>query len=165
MKTIQVRPMTPTESMRVAPLVREVVLPLTYYSDAARAAEVAKYSAESLRDLVQDDPHSVLLAEAEGQDEPVGFCISRYDDGVIWLAWFGVSSTCRDQGVGSALLNALEDATRARSCIKIWCDTRTENVRSQRVLERAGFGRICTLYKHWYGQDFHLWEKFLEASP
>jgi ribosomal protein S18 acetylase RimI-like enzyme len=156
--------MLSSESERVAPLIKEVILPLTYYSEAARSAEIAKYSAESLQALVHDDAYSVLLAESEDRIEPVGFCISRYDDGVIWLAWFGVCGICRGQGVGSILLKALEEATRARGCAKIWCDTRTDNLISQRALERAGFIKICALFNHWYGQDFYLWEKFLETT-
>lgn len=156
---LTVRPMERSESPRVADLVRAVVAPLSYYTEEARAAEMAKYTPEKLEALAAEDGHAVLVAEREG--EVVGFCISRYDDGVVWLAWFGVREDARGGGVAGALLSALERSTRLRGCHKIWCDTRTDNVRSQRVLERAGFTRICTITRHWYGQDFHLWEKLV----
>jgi RimJ/RimL family protein N-acetyltransferase len=155
--------MDSSEASLTSTLVRSVIAPLDYYSDAAKAAEIAKYSAEALAALLSEDPYSILVAKVE--DDVIAFCISRYDDGVIWLAWFGVHEKFRGTRVASDILEQLEDATRARNCSKIWCDTRTENTRSQRVLERTGYSRICTITQHWYGQDFHLWEKRLETRP
>ena len=154
---IHVRPLAPGEEHAVAALVRAVVEPLAYYSEAARTAEIAKYSAANLAVMAEEDAAAVIVAAVGAR--VVGFCISRYDDGVIWLSWFGVDPAWRGSGVGGALLGALEAGVRARGCRKIWCDTRTENVRSQAVLRRAGYTEICRLDDHWYGQDFILWQK------
>ncbi len=159
MPELIVRPLQHHEAAQVADLVRAVVSPLSYYNEQARAAETAKYTAQNLASIAEDDGQAVLVAVLAG--EVVGFCISRYDDGIIWLAWFGVREDARGREVADALLGALEQATRRRGCHKIWCDTRTDNLRSQRVLQRSGFSRICTVTQHWYGQDFHLWEKLL----
>jgi len=157
MEDVLIRPMAPDEAEAVAALVREVVSPLAYYSEEARRSEMAKYTPENLRAIVAEDGRAVLVAELDG--ELAGFCITRYDDGIVWLAWFGVADRARGRGVGAAILRGLEDTTRARGIHKVWCDTRTDNVRSQRVLERAGFTRICEVANHWYGQDFVLWQK------
>lgn len=154
-----IRPMRKDEEPQVAELLREVVSPLEYYSEEARRSEIAKYTPEKLEAIRAEDERAVLVAESEGR--LAGFCISRYDDGIVWLAWFGVREEARGRGIAEALLSALEDTTRKRRIHKLWCDTRTENVRSQRVLERAGFTRLCRLDRHWYGQDFFLWEKLL----
>jgi ribosomal protein S18 acetylase RimI-like enzyme len=154
---VEVRALAPGEAHAVAALVRAVVEPLAYYSEAARAAEIAKYSAADLAAMAEADAATVIVAAAGAT--VVGFCISRYDDGVIWLSWFGVHPGWRGSGVGTALLGALEAGIHARGCHKIWCDTRTENVRSQAVLRRAGYTEICRLDDHWYGQDFILWQK------
>jgi ribosomal protein S18 acetylase RimI-like enzyme len=159
---VQVRTLAPDEAHVVAALVRTVVGPLAYYSEAARAAEIAKYSAADLAGMAEGDAAGVIVA-ATGATI-VGFCISRYDDGVIWLSWFGVDPEWRGSGVGTALLGALEAGVRARGCHKIWCDTRTENVRSQAVLRRAGYTEICRLDDHWYGQDFVLWQKVVRGG-
>jgi len=132
------------------------IQPLTYYNDRAIRAELAKYTADALRSMVEADPQAVLVARDD--TGPVGFCVSRFDDGTIWLSWFGTDPRARRKGVGASLLAALANTLPSRHAHKIWCDSRTDNVESKSVLERAGFRRITTLTNHWYGQDYFLWE-------
>ena len=135
---------------------RATIEPLTYYNATAIAAELRKHTADSLRARTMDDPRAVLVArDAEG---PIGFCVSRFDDGTIWLDWFGVAERARGRGLGGALISALKDTLPARDAHKIWCDSRTENVESRATLDRAGFRCITTLTDHWYHQDYFLWE-------
>jgi RimJ/RimL family protein N-acetyltransferase len=154
--------MLPNEAAATAELVRNVISPLSYYSERAREAETAKYTAQGLCEIAAQDEYAVIVARFD--KDLVGFCISRYDDGLIWLAWFGVRADWRGTDAAVVLLRALDDSVQARGCVKIWCDTRTENLRSQRVLKREGYRMICTLTRHWYGHDFHLWEKYLESG-
>jgi ribosomal protein S18 acetylase RimI-like enzyme len=140
----------------LAALMRETIEPLAYYNERARRAEVAKYSADALRALMTGDPQGLLVARDD--TGLVGFCVSRFDDGTIWLSWFGTAAHARGRGVGAALLAALAQTLPARHAHKIWCDSRTDNVESRTVLERAGFRRTVTLTNHWYGQDYFLWE-------
>jgi ribosomal protein S18 acetylase RimI-like enzyme len=137
------------------------VLPLAYYSDEAKRNETGKYTPEQLAISIEDDPRSVLVAESQS-GEIIGFCFSRFDDGLIWLAWFGVSAAWRKAGVGHALLEALQQTVRPRAAHKIWCDSRTANKASASVLSRFGFEKICTVTNHWYGHDYDLWEKRVE---
>jgi len=153
----EIRVLAPGDCEETSKLMAGVIYNLDYYSRHARQAEVAKYSATRLRQLIEADGHAVLVAIRDSQ--PVGFCVSTYDDGVIWLAWFGVKESARSQGIGSKLLNAAINGVRERGCHKIWCDSRTSNVESAAVLQRAGFLQICRIDRHWYGQDFFLWEK------
>jgi ribosomal protein S18 acetylase RimI-like enzyme len=137
-------------------LMRDTIQPLAYYNERARHAELEKYTARALRALADADRHAVLVArEASGL---VGFCVSRFDDGTIWLSWFGTAAHVRGRGIGAALLAALTESLAQRHAHKIWCDSRTDNVESRAVLERAGFHRIATLTNHWYEQDYFLWE-------
>lgn len=142
---------------------RDTIEPLTFYNDRARRAELARYTADGLRALHAADPHAVLVARDGGA--LVGFCVSRFDDGTIWLSWFGTAAHARGRGIGAALLAALAQTLPARHAHKIWCDSRVENARSASVLERAGFRRIATLTNHWYGQDYYLWEWYPSPSP
>lgn len=151
-----IRPIADHEYDALAALMRDTIEPLSFYNDRARRAELARYTADGLRALVADDPQSVLVAR-EGA-ALVGFCVSRFDDGTIWLSWFGTAERARGRGIGAALLAALAETLPSRQAQKIWCDSRVENTRSQSVLERAGFRRIATLTNHWYGQDYYLWE-------
>ena len=155
--TVSIERLDPRDAARVAGLMREVIAAVPFYSDEAKRSETGKYGEEALREAAGADPDAVLVAKAGG--EVAGFCVSRYDDGLIWLSWFGVHPAWRGAGVADLLLARLEEATRARGIHKVWCDSRTENLPSRRALARAGFREICTVTDHWYGQDFVLLEK------
>ena len=148
--------LSPRMADQVSGLISRVVLSLSYYNQRAKAEEVAKYTADGLVNIVRDDPDAVLVAVVDHR--PVGFCISRYDDGLIWLAWFGVDPDFRTRGIGRRLLEALAMTISDRRAHKIWCDTRTANRLSQSVLQHFGFKKVAQLTNHWYGQDFFLWE-------
>jgi len=156
---VVVNRMMPQESETVASLFRDVLLRIPYYNDVAKTSELAKYSSYLLRESMAVDPDSVLVAKTE--QRLVGFCISRPDDGVIWLSWFGVHHSHRREGVGSALLEKLDETVRNGRSHKIWCDSRTDNRESLSVLRRHNYVQLCTVRNHWYGQDFILWEKLL----
>lgn len=143
----------------VSTLIEKVVSPLDYYSEAARRAEIAKYTPENLVALIREDQQSILIASDPAG--PVGFCISRFDDGLLWLAWIGVAASHRHTGLAMELLRALEASARTRGAHKLWCDCRTTNAASKALLERFGFRIICTVKNHWYGHDYHLWEKLI----
>jgi ribosomal protein S18 acetylase RimI-like enzyme len=153
---VTVGPAAAQEVDAVAALMRSVIEPLAYYNAPAIVSELAKYSADALRALHAGDPQAVLVAR-DG-DALAGFCVSRFDDGTIWLSWFGVASRARGRGVGGALIAALQATVPSRGAHKIWCDSRTDNVESRAVLERAGFRQVATLADHWYHQDYYLWE-------
>jgi GNAT superfamily N-acetyltransferase len=156
---VHVRTLSDDDCDAASRLISEIISDLSYYSSHAREAEISKYSPSRLRDLIRLDARSVLIASR--QSRLVGFLVSTYDDGVIWLAWFGVRKEERSTGVGSRLLKTAISQVRERGCAKIWCDTRTENVESGLALERAGFERLCRIDRHWYGLDFFLWEKIV----
>jgi ribosomal protein S18 acetylase RimI-like enzyme len=146
----------PHEFDALAALMRVTIEPLAYYNEKAIRAEMTKYTAAALRALATDDPNAVLVSrDADGL---TGFCLSRFDDGTVWLSWFGTAGRARRTGVGAALLAALAGTLSVRDAHKVWCDSRTDNKESKSVLERAGFQRIATLTNHWYGQDYFLWE-------
>lgn len=149
-------PIAEHECDALAALMRDTIEPLSIYNDRARRAELARYTADGLRALCAADSQSVLVARDGAA--LVGFCVSHFDDGTIWLSWFGTAAHARGRGIGAALLAALAETLPSRHAHKIWCDSRVENVRSKTVLERAGFRRIATLTNHWYGQDYYLWE-------
>jgi ribosomal protein S18 acetylase RimI-like enzyme len=149
-------PIAEQEIDALAALMRETIEPLTYYNDRAIRAELTKYTPATLRALVADDPHALIVARDE--TGLTGFCVSRIDDGTVWLSWFGTAARARGRGIGAALLAALTGTLPSRGAHKIWCDSRTDNAESKSVLERAGYRRITTLVNHWYGQDYFLWE-------
>jgi ribosomal protein S18 acetylase RimI-like enzyme len=148
----------PDRADEAARLIADVISGLDYYSSEAQRLEIGKHTPDSLREAVEDDPDSVLIATATG-GAIIGFCISNLDDGLIWLAWFGVDRGARGTGVGRALLDALQQTVLARGAHKTWCDCRTTNAISATLLMSVGFTLICTLTNHWYGHDFLLLER------
>jgi GNAT superfamily N-acetyltransferase len=153
-----VRP--PAQEMgELSRLFTTIVESLPYYNDVAKRSEVAKYSVDLLRNSISADPDSVLAAKLG--PTLAGFCFSQRDDGLIWLAWFGVVPPFRRQGIGMALLATLEERAVRAGSHKIWCDCRTTNVASRSILAHAGYVELCTATNHWYGQDFVLWERFI----
>ena len=115
-----------------------------------------KYTPAQLTAATAGDADAVLIAH--DSTGVVGFCISRYDDGLLWLSWIAVRESHRGRGIATQLLDALAATMTSRRAHKIWCDSRTENRGSARLLERVGFRKAATLVNHWYGQDFYLWE-------
>lgn len=146
-------------SETIADLIRNVIAPLGYYSEEARRAEIAKYTAGNIARMANEDPASVLAAIVDST--PVGFCISEIDDGLIWLSWIGVHPRFRQQGIAELLLEALEQTAPQRRCHKVWCDCRTTNEPSRRLLARVGYRQFATVTNHWYKHDYFLWEKEL----
>ncbi len=155
MHALQVGAVAPHEFDALAALMRDTIEPLSYYNERARRAELVKYSAENLRSLAAE-PHAILVTRDD--DGLTGFCVSNFDDGTVWLSWYGTAARARGRGIGAALLAGLAATLPARDVQKIWCDSRTDNTESNTVLERAGYTRVATLTNHWYGQDYNLWE-------
>jgi ribosomal protein S18 acetylase RimI-like enzyme len=159
---IKIERMKRAQAKLVHRLLHEVISHLSYYNLRARREELAKYTVKELLLMRNEDKDSIIVAHYGGL--LAGFCISRYDDGIIWLSWFGVSKQWRGKGVGSALVARLEATVLQRKCHKIWCDTRTSNKASAKVLKNSGFERICKIEQHWYGQDFYLWQKYIRRE-
>lgn len=151
--------MLPGDAAQLNQLFILVLKAIPYYNETAKRSEAAKYSADLLRESAESEPDSVLVARIE--HEIVGFCFSKSDDGLVWLAWFGVHPSFRRQGIGSQLLATLEETVRNGRSHKIWCDCRTENEASKVALTNHGYVELCTVRNHWYGQDFILWEKLV----
>ena len=155
---VVVVPLSADRAPALSTFVSTLIDSLKYYTKRARREEIATYGPAQLATMIKEDPASVLVAFAGL--EIVGFCLSRYDDGLVWLAWFGVDERYRRMGIGAQLLAALEQTARLRNAQKVRCETRTENVPSQRLLSKFGFRQIGHLKNHGYGQDFFLWEKY-----
>lgn len=137
----------------------EILDSLTYYNDLAKKNERIRYTSEELYKKILEDKYSILVVR--DQTTLVGFSFSRFDDYTIWLEWFCISQNYRGLNIGNLIISKLEDSARIRGCHKIWCDSRTENIASFKVLQRNGFTLATTLKNHWYNQDFFIWQKHI----
>ena len=109
------------------------------------ASEREVYAAfEGLLETVEARAHATLIAESEG--ERVGFVmlIDDLPDEVTllpqgFIAYMAVEPSCRQQGVGSALLVAAEDEVRRRGLPYMALMVTDENVAARALYERAGY--------------------------
>lgn len=154
---INIRHATKDDCTSLPKVIESVVQAIPYYNDLAKQSEIAKFQTTDLLSKIETDKHSVLVAT--NKDEIVGFCMSRFDDYLIWLEWFGVLETHRGKGIANLLLLELDKTITVRQCHKLWCDCRTTNKASIHILTNHGFRQIVTIPNHWYKQDFILWEK------
>lgn len=148
---------TTGDGRKVASAISSIIASIPYYNDLAKAGEVDKYKADDIEAKISDEPHSVIVARIG--DDIAGFCLTKFDDNLIWIEWFGVAVEHRGKGIAGKLLDAMESTVKGRNGHKVWCDTRTSNKESAHILTKRGYMQIVTIPNHWYGQDFILWEK------
>ena len=158
-RAVRVEPMLPHEAEAVAGLIRTIISPLPYYNEQARKGEIAKHTAQDLKRAIAADPLSVAVARLDGR--MVGFSVTRFDDFLIWIAWLGVLPEARRSGVARAILADIDRTAALRGCHKIWADSRTDNPAMARLFPESGYQRVATFERHWYGQDFFFWQKFV----
>lgn len=84
-----------------------------------------KYTDEELAEILQDPARPVLAAEEEGTLIGYAFCEIQEQGGAmrpgrtLYLDDLCVDETCRGQGVGSALFEAVTALARERGCGRI----------------------------------------------
>lgn len=140
------------------PLLVRTINSMDIYDPRSRRAEIEKYSIEYLIDLISEDEDSIILS---WENECIsGFLITRPDDDIRWLCWFGVFPDYRGRGIGEALIINMLDRAKNKKVHKIWCDTRANNTYSIAIMQRNGFKKLCELKNHWFNQDYLLWETF-----
>ena len=82
-----------------------------------------------------------ILAEDDG--DLVGVLTYRVDGRDCEVSSLYVATSWR--GIGSALIDAVVDATRARGCDRLWLVTTNDNVDALRFYQRRGF-RLLELH-------------------
>jgi ribosomal protein S18 acetylase RimI-like enzyme len=142
---------------------QEKLSSLLFYNALARTSEADHYNILNLKAMLDHDPRSVIVAR--GKSRLKGICFNRFDDYTIWLSWIIVDNS-RDgdgsslrRGVGSAILNKLNESALERNCRKVWCDCRTDNLTGIEFLKKNGYSILCEIKNHWYRQDFLLLER------
>jgi ribosomal protein S18 acetylase RimI-like enzyme len=139
---------------------KEMMNDIPYYNELAKTNEINHYTVENLKRKISIDEFSVIVAT--DNEKIIGFCFNRFDDYTIWLEWIITDTNYRKSGIGQQILEKLQAYSKIRNCHKIWCDCRTSNAISKSFLEKFGFKLIVELKRHWYQQDFYLFEKEIQ---
>jgi RimJ/RimL family protein N-acetyltransferase len=142
-----------------AQCVREILSPLEFYSDYARACEIHKYNSDNLWEFVSDKHRHNIIAIDNG--EVVGFTFGIVDAHIMFMVWIGMKEKYRRSNHMKTMWEMMEDWCRANNVHKIWCDTNQLNIPSIRFVEKLGYTKCGDLKNFWYGHDYFLWEKTL----
>ena len=139
-------------------LTREIINTTSYYSQKAKTEEIRKHNSSALKQYINDKIYYICFI-AEENKKIIGFIIGRNEAGVFWADWLGVNKEVRRKGIGQLLMIKLESSLHKKGVHKIWCDTRTTNKESIRLLSKLDYKKLGSFKNGWYKQDFYLWEK------
>ena len=76
--------------------------------------------------------------------EPVGLVTYRMGDGECEI--ISLDSLLEGQGIGSALIRAVQDAAVAAGCRRVWLITTNDNLAAIRFYQRRGF-RLVAIHR------------------
>lgn len=146
-----------------ADCVREIMSPLTIYSEYARTHEIEKFNSDNLWGFVSDKDRCNIIAVEN--DEVVGFAFGIVDAKVMFVIWIGMKEKYRRLDHMKIMSDMLEDWCRERNIHRIWCDTNQLNVPAMQFAQKMGYSKLADLKNFWYGHDYFLWEKTLDGKP
>ena len=158
---IEVRRATMADVKILVPFAKKEILRASHYNIAARQAYSLEVSAAYMRGIVEGAGFAVLALVGA---EPVGCLWASFDSAdraVMTFEWILVDRHYRKQGIAKRMQNFAERLAVSQGVRKIWGDSRASNY--QAIVLEANFGArtIGKLKKHWFGQDYILWEKRL----
>jgi ribosomal protein S18 acetylase RimI-like enzyme len=93
---------------------------------------------------LQRDPDLFLLAEEDGQ--VVGTVLGGFDGRRGMVYHLAVAVEYRRRGVGSALMQALEQRLRAKGCIRSYLLVTTDNTEAHSFYDNLGWQRMDDIY-------------------
>ena len=130
----------PGEAMKVRP--REAADQPAALAFLARhnSARVAR-----LGELLEPLDHPALLAEADG--EMLGMLTYVPDPGWEQCEVLTLHVTGQWHGVGTALIQAVEQLTAGHGCARLWLITTNDNVDALRFYQRRGF-QLAAVHRH-----------------
>ena len=116
----------------------------------------------------QPDEHEMkgwLLKEtyfvAVVRETLVGVIGCSIEHGTCKAVHMAVDKACRVKGIGSSLLNAVEEFARQHQAHKLWFDTSTRLIDAIHFYKHKGFRVVGELQQHFWGEDILLFEKLL----
>lgn len=97
-----------------------------------------KYNQASIEMLIEDE--TTLLWVHEGEQGVDAYVIAWVEDGVLFVDDLCVDQTIQTQGIGSQLMEALEDYARLHALRGIQLNVWIRNESARRFYDRMGFG-------------------------
>jgi ribosomal protein S18 acetylase RimI-like enzyme len=95
---------------------------------------------------LQRDPDLFLVAEADGRI--IGTIIGGFDGRRGLIYHLAVEADFRQHGIGSLLMNEVEDRLKAKGCIKCYLMVVADNENAIRFYETRDWERMDTIYTY-----------------
>jgi ribosomal protein S18 acetylase RimI-like enzyme len=95
---------------------------------------------------LQRDPDLFLVAESDGRI--IGTIIGGFDGRRGLIYHLAVEADFRHHGIGSLLMNEVEDRLKAKGCIKCYLMVVADNENAIRFYERRDWERMVTIYTY-----------------
>jgi len=89
----------------------------------------------------------------------VGVVGCSIEHGACKAVHMAVEKAFRGKGIGSALLNEVEEFARNHQARKLWFDTSTRLIDAIQFYKHKGFRVVGELQRHLWGEDILLFEK------
>jgi len=137
----------------------EAIATSTHYGEEFKAYEKARLTKDFLAGLIALDPYHVLIIEHEAK--PGAFMLSGPELGTLWLYWSYVFPEARKSRLGFAGIGYFLRQWDNGRFHKVATYTKAGNDAAAALMLRYGFKHTTTLEKHIFGEDFLLYERFL----
>lgn len=162
-KKIKLDLLKPEEVTQAANLMKKVLLENPYYNKESKKEYMIWYSAEQImRHMKKGD---VILTAAKINGKIIGFgSLWKSFGGVAYSDWTVVDKNYRRIGIGTALWNYKIRLAKKQGVHKVVADSLVINKEGNEFAKSHGLRKIAVMKKHWFGQDYYLWEKILGKS-
>jgi ribosomal-protein-alanine N-acetyltransferase len=136
--------------------------------EAVYMIEVGSYPTPWTRNFFRLMAHTApeLFLVAQASDEVIGYTVGEVDTRANGrrlghIMNIAVTGSHRNQGVGSALLDELEDRFVERGAVAAYLEVRESNLTAQRLYEDRGYGFLRKAAGYYGDEDGYVMTKAL----
>ena len=137
--------------------------------EAVYMIEVESYPTPWTRNFFRLMAHTApeLFLVAQASDEVIGYTVGEVDTKANGrrlghIMNIAVTGSHRNQGVGSALLDELEDRFVERGAVAAYLEVRESNLMAQRLYENRGYGFLRKAAGYYGDEDGYVMTKALK---
>jgi len=154
--TFKISPARPKHVRKIARLYKEVWAEMAHLlgPELTRARQA---SIRTIAQWIHDDPYFVACHDKK----VIGVTGAELRYGTVHMVHMVVDKDYRKSGVGTALVEHVEQFARKVKAVKVWFDTHPEMTDAIRLYEKLGYRKCGYFRKHYWGIDIVLYEKLL----
>ncbi len=159
---IKLRRATRADVKIIVPFAKKEILKASHYNSIARQTYSSHVSLAYMLGIVKGGGFAVLALRGA---ELVGCLWTSFDSAdrpIMTFEWTLVDRRYKKHGIAERMHNFAEKLAASHGVRKIWGDFRASNYQAIALEANVGVRRIGKLEKHWFGQDYILWEKQLK---